>query len=164
VLVTFGLIFVGLDTVRIFWGNLPDAIPQPNLLSSSIQIFGETYPSYRLFIIALGLLVMVVLYFGLEKTVSGRLSGQELTIGRWSPLLASILILPSLDLLPWLLSCRPLRSGAGAVFPVEPGMDMSILILTLIVVVVGGLGSLKGAAVGLIDDWPGRDLRPGLCP
>mgnify|MGYP000200328534 CR=1 FL=1 len=149
VLVTFGLIFVGLDTVRIFWGNLPDAIPQPNLLSSSIQIFGETYPSYRLFIIALGLLVMVVLYFGLEKTRIGSI----IRAGVDNREMVSSLGI-NIDLAFFGIFCLGCYlaglSGvvAGAVFPVEPGMDMSILILTLIVVVVGGLGSLKGAAVG----------------
>lgn len=149
VLVTFGLIFVGLDTVRLFWGNLPDAIPQPDLFSSSIEIFGETYPTYRLFIIGLGLLVMVVLYFGLEKTRIGSI----IRAGVDDREMVSSLGI-NIDLAFFGVFCLGCYlaglSGvvAGAVFPVEPGMDMSILILTLIVVVVGGLGSLKGAAVG----------------
>jgi len=149
VLVTFGLIFVGLDAVRMAWGNLATSIPQPEIFSQSVQIFGETYPSYRLFIIGLGLLVMVILYFALERTRIGSV----IRAGVDNRDMVACLGV-NVELAFFVVFCLGCflagLSGvvAGAVFPVEPGMDMSVLILTLIVVVVGGLGSLKGAVVG----------------
>ena len=61
VLVTFGLIFVLLDLTRIIWGDLALAMATPAVLSGQIGIFGVTYPVYRLFIIAIGLLSFVML-------------------------------------------------------------------------------------------------------
>ncbi|MBF0276383.1 MAG: branched-chain amino acid ABC transporter permease [SAR324 cluster bacterium] len=149
VLVTFGLIFVGLDAVRMSWGNLATSIPKPEIFSGSVLIFGEIYPSYRLFIIGLGILVMLVLYFCLERTRVGSI----IRAGVDDREMVSCLGI-NVDLAFFGVFCIGCYlaglSGvvAGAVFPVEPGMDMSVLILTLIVVVVGGLGSLKGAVVG----------------
>ncbi|MBT4018520.1 MAG: branched-chain amino acid ABC transporter permease [Alphaproteobacteria bacterium] len=149
VLVTFGLIFVGLDAVRMSWGNLSKSIPTPDVFSQSVTIFGEIYPSYRLFIIGLGVAVFVILYFVLERTRIGSV----IRAGVDDRDMVSCLGI-NVDLAFFGVFCIGCYlaglSGAvaGAVFPVEPGMDMSILILTLIVVVVGGLGSLKGAVVG----------------
>ena len=60
VLVTFGLIFVMLDLTRIFWGDLALGIEVPALLEGRLAFFGIEYPTYRLFIIALGLAIFAV--------------------------------------------------------------------------------------------------------
>src|SRR5258708_27016026 len=66
VLVTFGLIFIGIDVVRLIWGDYEEASAPPALFAESIRIWGHLYPSYRLFVIALGLVVAVALWLGLE--------------------------------------------------------------------------------------------------
>src|SRR5258708_7414572 len=71
VLVTFGLIFVGYDAVRMIWGDYALAVPEPAWFSGSVDLFGAVYPAYRLFIIALGLAVATLLYLGLERTRLG---------------------------------------------------------------------------------------------
>src|SRR5882672_9020582 len=71
VLVTFGLIFVGYDAVRMIWGDYALALPEPAWFSGSVALLGETYPAYRLFIIGLGLGVAALLYLGLERTPLG---------------------------------------------------------------------------------------------
>ena len=71
VLVTFGLIFVGIETVDIIWGSLPHIIDVPELLSGRGSVLGQVYPTYRLFIIALGAAAFVLLYLGLERTRVG---------------------------------------------------------------------------------------------
>ena len=63
VLLTFGLIYVGLDSVRLLWGSMSHSISAPELLSNSIQIVGETYPTYRLFVIFVGLFVLVAVSY-----------------------------------------------------------------------------------------------------
>lgn len=149
VLVTFGLVFVGLDTARMIWGNLAHAGPTPELFDVSVTVFGEVYPSYRLFIIALGLTVLALIYFGLERTRLGRV----VRAGVDNPIMTSSLGI-NVDKAFFGVFCLGcfLAGMAGVVaapvLTVHPGMEMPILILTLIVVVIGGPGSLKGAVIG----------------
>ena len=149
VLVTFGLIFVGLDTVRLIWGSFSHSIPMPPGLDGSITVMGEIYPTYRLFIIGLGFAVMTALFFGLERTRIGAMvrAGVDDRI-----MVAALGInVERAFFLVFCLGCA-LAGLAGVVaapvFSVYPGMDIDILILALIVVVVGGPGSLPGAVVG----------------
>ena len=71
VLVTFGLIFVGFEVADIIWGSLPHVIEVPALLAGRSRVLGQVYPTYRLFIIALGVAVFLLLYLGLERTRLG---------------------------------------------------------------------------------------------
>ncbi len=149
VLVTFGLIFVGLDAVRLVWGNLSHSIPMPPGLDGSITVLGEIYPTYRLFIIGLGLAVMVALYFGLERTRIGAVV--RAGVDDRTMVAALGINVERTFFMVFCLGCA-LAGLAGVVaapvFSVYPGMDIDILILALIVVVVGGPGSLPGAVVG----------------
>lgn len=149
VLVTFGLIFVGLDAVRYIWGNSSHSIEPPAVFAHSLSVFGQTYPSYRLFIIGLGLFVMIALYLGLVRTRLGAIvrAGVDNRI-----MIASLGIdIERVFFGVFCLGCA-LAGLAGVVaapvLSVFPGMDIQILILTLIVVVIGGPGSLPGAALG----------------
>ena len=149
VLVSFGLIFVGFDAVRVIWGNLPQTISVPDMFAGHVTVLGEIYPSYRLFIIALGFAVAGLLYLGLERTRIGaivRAGVDDRTM------VAALGINVELAFFAvFCLGCY-LAGLAGVVaapvFSIFPGMDMTVLILALIVVVLGGPGSLKGALVG----------------
>ena len=149
VLVTFGLIFVGFDAVRMIWGVLPHTISVPEVLAGRVTVLGEVYPAYRLFIIGIGLAVLVALYFGLERTRLGAIV--RAGVDDRTMVAALGIDVERAFFLVFCLGCW-LAGLAGVVsapvFSIFPGMDMSILILTLIVVVVGGPGSLKGAVVG----------------
>lgn len=149
VLVTFGLIFIGFDVVRMVWGRFPYSIAEPAVLAGGVHIFGQVYPAYRLFLIALGIAVMAALYFGLEKTRVGAMVRAGVDNRRMAAALG--INVERVFFFVFCLGCglAGLAGVAAApVFPVFPGMDMSILILALIVVVVGGPGSLKGAMFG----------------
>ena len=165
VLVTFGLIFVGFDAVRMVWGALPHTIPIPEALDGSVTVLGEVYPTYRLFIIAVGLAVLAALYLGLERTRLGAIVRAGVDDRRMVAALG--IDVERAFFLVFCIGCW-LAGLAGVVsapvFSIFPGMDMSILILTLIVVVVGGPGSLKGAVVGslvigMVDTY-GQVLAP----
>ena len=149
VLVTFGLIFIGIDTVRMIWGDYEEAIAAPALLADSIRIWGQPYPAYRLFVIALGLVVALLLWLGLERT---RL-GAVVRAGVDDRVMAASLGI-NIDAAffgVFCLGCWLAGLAGVAVAPVlqiYPGMDVAILIPTLIVVVVGGPGSLRGALLG----------------
>lgn len=149
VLVTFGLIYVGIDAVRYFWGNHSHGIDAPAAFAGSVTLLGETYPAYRLLVIAIGVAVLVLLTIGLERT---RL-GAVVRAGVDDRETAAAIGL-NVDLAFFVVFCLGcgLAGLAGVVaapvLSIDPGMGMSILVLTLIVVVVGGPGSLRGAALG----------------
>ena len=149
VLVTFGLIFVGFDAVRMIWGVLPHTIPIPEVLDGRVIVLGEVYPAYRLFIIGVGLAVLAALHFGLERTRLGAIV--RAGVDDRTMVAALGINVERAFFIVFCVGCW-LAGLAGVVsapvFSIFPGMDMSILILTLIVVVVGGPGSLKGALIG----------------
>lgn len=149
VLVTFALIFVLLDTMRYIWGTDQLGLTTQLPFTGSVQILGETYPTLRLFIIAVGLVVFVLLHLVLEHT---RL-GAEVRAGVDDAETASCLGInvERTFFVVFLIGCA-LAGLAGIValpaFSAEPGMGIGILIQTLVVVVVGGLGSLRGTLAG----------------
>ena len=151
VLVTFGLVFVGLDVVRYIWGDYSHSITVPEIFSGTVPIFGQVYPSYRLFVVGLGSLVFLVLYLGLEKTRLGAVVRAGVDDSETASALG--LDVKKAFFLVFCVGCG-LAGLAGVVaapmLSIYPGMDMSILILTLIVVVMGGPGSLRGAALGAL--------------
>lgn len=149
VLVTFGLIFVLLDVMRYFWGTDQLGLGHEVPITGSLELFGVLYPAYRLFIIAVGAIVFLALYLLLEHT---RL-GAEVRAGVDDAETASCLGI-NVDrafFVVFLIGCG-LAGLAGVValptFSAELGMGVGILIQTLVVVVVGGLGSLTGALLG----------------
>ncbi len=167
VLVTFGLIFVGSETVDIIWGSLPHIIEVPTLLSGRSSVLGQVYPTYRLFIIALGVAAFALLYLGLERTRVGAIV--RAGVDDRTMVAALGIDIGRVFFLVFCLGC--LLAGvagvvAAPVLSIAPGMDMSVLILTLIVVVLGGPGSLNGVALGAliigIADTYGQVVLPEL--
>jgi branched-chain amino acid transport system permease protein len=165
VLLTVGVIYMGTDLIRIGYGDLPKSVPQPEALSGAVDLFGIPYPSYRLFIIGLGLAVMIVLYFVLERTRLGAL----VRAGVDDRATAETLGIDIAKVFALVFGIGMYLAGiagvvAAPVFSVYPGMDVSIIILVLIVVVVGGLGSLRGVIVGSLligfADTFGKILLP----
>ncbi|MCJ7873941.1 branched-chain amino acid ABC transporter permease [Phaeobacter sp. J2-8] len=149
VLVTFGLIFALLDLTRIFWGDLPQVLDAPAMLDGRLAFFGIEYPTYRVFIIVLGLVVLAALAFVLGRTQIGAM----IRAGVDNDAMAACLGInvEKLFFVVFCVGCA-LAGLAGAVaaplLSVTPEMGLQILIPTLIVIVIGGLGSLKGAIAG----------------
>jgi branched-chain amino acid transport system permease protein len=149
VLVTFGLIFALLDITRIVWGDLALGLEVPELLAGRVALLGVEYPAYRLFIIALGLAIFGALAFVLSRTQIGAM----IRAGVDNDAMAACLGI-NVERLFFIVFCVgcALAGLAGAVaaplLSVTPDMGLQILIPTLIVIVIGGLGSLKGAIAG----------------
>ena len=151
VLLTFGLIYISLDSVRLLWGTMSHSISAPEILSNSILIINEPYPMYRLFVIFIGIMVLISLFIILEKTKIGA----KIRASVDDPETAQLLKINTNKILfyTFALGCGLAGLAGITVAPilgVEPGMDMEVLVLTLIVVVVGGPGSLKGALIGAL--------------
>lgn len=167
VLVTFGLIFVLLDLTRMLWGDVALGIESPGLLSGRIDIAGVDYPVYRLFIIGLGAAIFAALALVLTRTQLGAMIRAGVDNEQMAACLG--INVDRLFLAVFCVGCA-LAGLAGAVaapvLSVTPDMGLQILIPTLIVVVIGGLGSLWGAMAGsLVYGFVqtfGAVLLPGL--
>ena len=149
VLVTFGLIFVILDLVRLGWGDIALGLEAPAELSHTVSFWGISYPAYRLFIIALGLVVMISMWVVLRRTQIGAMIRASVEN---ADMAASLGInVGRLFFLVFCFGCA-LAGLAGVaaapIFSATTTMGITILIPTLIVVVIGGLGSLEGAITG----------------
>ncbi|MGF1627435.1 MAG: branched-chain amino acid ABC transporter permease [Alphaproteobacteria bacterium] len=149
VLVTFGLIFVFLDLFRMIWGDIALGLAEPALLAGRSELFGIVYPTYRLFIIGLGLATMAVLSLVLARTQIGAVIRAGVDHEHMAACLG--INVERVFFVVFCVGCG-LAGLAGAVaapvLSVTTDMGTAILIPTLIVVVVGGLGSLKGAIAG----------------
>jgi branched-chain amino acid transport system permease protein len=168
VLATFGLILFFNEGTRIIWGRQPLFMQVPEWISGSVEILpGVNYPLYRLLIIAVGLLVAVGLYLLISHT---RL-GMRIRAGASNRDMIAALGVNIRWLYSLVFALGALLAGfagvmAAPVFAVESGMGESILILTFVVIVIGGIGSVKGALlgallVGLVDTL-GRAFLPDV--
>ena len=149
VLITFGLVFIFLDVARIFWGDIALGLEVPAALAGSVHILSVDYPAYRLFTIGLGLIVLIALTYVLDGTGIGamiRASVENETMAAAIGINAERLFF-----VIFCIGCA-LAGLAGVVaapiFSAATGMGIAMLVPTLIVVVIGGLGSLKGAIAG----------------
>jgi len=158
VLATFGIILFLNQAVKIIWGAAPLHMPVPELLSGSIQLMdGLRYPIYRFAIIAAGLLVATGLYLFVKHTRIGML----VRAGATNAPMVSALGVDIRRLFMIVFGFGAMLAGfAGAlvapILSVEPGMGDQILILAFVVIVIGGIGSIRGAfiaalLVGVID-------------
>ncbi len=168
VLATFGVILTLNEAVRLIWGPNPLTLPVPPALAGSIPLMsGLGYPIYRLLILASGLLVAALLAILVTHTRIG----MRVRAGATHPALLAALGVNVDRLFALVFAAGAMLAGfAGAVaapiLAVEPGMGDDILILAFVVVIIGGAGSIRGAAlaallVGLVDTL-GRSLAIGL--
>lgn len=168
VLATFGLILILNETAKIIWGAAPISVPIPEALSGSMPLIGNLrYPIFRLAIIVAGLTVAVGLYLMVNYTRVGML----LRAGASNAPMVSALGVDIGKLFMIVFGFGAMLAGfAGAmvspILSVEPNMGDSILILTFVVIVIGGIGSIRGAfiaalLVGCVDTL-GRTFGPIL--
>ncbi len=168
VLATFGLIMFFNELTRILWGRQPLFMDVPAWLSGSVEIIpGVPYPSYRLAVIAVGIMVGVLLYLLFTRTRIG----MQIRAGASNREMAGALGVNIRLLYTLVFGLGTLLAGlagvmAGPILAVEAGMGESVLILTFVVIVIGGIGSIRGALagallVGLVDTL-GRAFLPIL--
>lgn len=166
VLATFGLILFFNEAVRAIWGPRPIFMNVPEALSTTVEILpGTLYPAYRLAVLGVGLAAAAGLYLLIAHTRIGMLiragaSNREM-LGA-----LGVDVRRLYTLVFGLGAGLAALAGAmtGPILAVQPGMGESVLILAFVVVVIGGVGSVRGAfaaalLVGLIDTF-GRVLLP----
>jgi branched-chain amino acid transport system permease protein len=165
VLLTFGFIFIFVDAVRWIWGADIRDLAVPPILSGPVELGPIIIPKYRLFLIAFGGTVALLLWLFLERTRIGAMVRAGVDDATTAEGLG--INVPALFASIFALGVGLAAVGGVVASPVTgvyPGMDIEILIPAFIVVVVGGMGSLRGAfvaslLVGIIDTF-GRAYFP----
>lgn len=157
VLATFGLILFFNELARIIWGEQPVYASVPQALSGIIHIGGVRYPAYSLAVIVSGLVVALGIYLLISRTRMGML----IRAGATHPQIVEVMGVNIRVLKTLLFAVGAALAGfAGAILgplvSVQSGMGEPVLITTLVVIVVGGVGSVRGAfgaalLVGIVD-------------
>ncbi|PSJ58576.1 branched-chain amino acid ABC transporter permease [Pseudaminobacter soli (ex Li et al. 2025)] len=168
VLATFGLILIFNQAITMLFGRQPLFVSMPALLDGSVELLpGLFYPVYRLAIIVVGLLVALGLYLLINKTRVGML----VRAGSTNREMVRALGVDVRLLYTLVFGLGALLAGlagfmAGPILAVQVGMGEQILITTFVVVVIGGVGSIRGAffaslILGIVDTSL-RAYLPGL--
>jgi branched-chain amino acid transport system permease protein len=167
VLVTFGVLLVISDLSLTMWGGLPQTLSKPGLLEGSLRWGGIVFPIYRLSLTLAGAAVAVLIWLFLERTQVGAMvragvDDEEMVRGIGVNITA---------VFSAVFAAGAALAGAagvlgGAMLGVYPGADFEVVLMAFAVVVIGGLGSLRGAFAGSIfiglADAFGKALVPEL--
>jgi len=152
VLATFGLILFFNELISIVWGRAAIYTSVPTILGGHFRILpGVPYPTYRASIIVVGILVSVLLWGLVTRT---RL-GMRIRAGASNRTMVSALGVNVQLLYTLVFGLGAALAGlagamAGPIYAVQPGMGEAILIQVFVVIVIGGIGSIRGAMVGAI--------------
>jgi branched-chain amino acid transport system permease protein len=167
VLATFGMVMFFNELTRIIWGNQPYFVSLPDSLSGTFELLGFNYPVYRLLIIVVGLAVAAGSYWLIQRTKLGTL----IRAGSVNPGLVGALGVNIRALNAFLFTIGAGLAGlagamAGPMLSVQSGMGDGVLVTVLVVIVIGGIGSVSGAfyaalIVGVVDTL-GKALFPML--
>jgi branched-chain amino acid transport system permease protein len=149
VLVTLGIAYILADLCLVVWGGDPIPIPTPALLQQPLRVAGFMFPAYRLAVVVVALAAAIGLFFLIEKTRLGAM----IRAGVDDMDMARAVGIPVSRLFTVVFCLGAGLAGAGGVIggPIlsaYPGLDADMLPLALIVVILGGVGSLVGAFVG----------------
>ncbi len=150
-LMTFGLLLVLEDVMRLLWGPHPLTASVVSDAMPSLSILGLTYPGYNLFVIAVGGVAAVALWAFVYRTRFGvmlRATSQDMRMAS-----ALGINVKRVYVQAFTIGCLMAGLGGAVVMPISGavlGMGVDALILAFVVVVIGGLGSLEGALVGAL--------------
>ncbi|MFZ3357894.1 MAG: ABC transporter permease [Xanthobacteraceae bacterium] len=151
VLLTFGFTFVFYDLVQTVWGKVVLTLPTPASLQSAVDIGFGVFSAYRLFLIGFGFTIALLLWLLLERSRIGAMVRAGVDDAAMASGLGANI--PALFTAVFGFGVALAALGGIAAAPVlglYPGMDADILIPSFIVIVIGGMGSLRGAFAGSI--------------
>jgi len=168
VLATFALILISNEGVRMIWGEQPLMLNTPAALSGPVELLpGLMYPAYRLLIIGVGLAVALLLFLLVTRTRIG----MWVRAGASNRAMATAMGVNIKRLFTLVFGfgaalCALAGALLGPLLAVQVGMGESILILAFVVIVIGGIGSIRGALVGALlvglVDTLSRTLLPAV--
>lgn len=168
VLGTFAILLMSNEAIRMIWGSQPLALNPPAALAGPVELLpGFTYPAYRLLIIGVGLAVALLLYALVTRTrvgmqVRAGAANREMALAMGTNVRRLFTAVFAFGA----ALCALAGGMLGPLLAVQVGMGESILILAFVVIVIGGIGSIRGALLGALlvgmVDTGGRALIPML--
>ena len=167
VLMTFGLVLMSVAVATYFFGPLPPTTKIPEFLSGQISLGFREFPTYRLFLIVVGIVLLIALGIGLEKTQFGRAIRASVDNRRMAQSIG--INVDRLFVLAFALGSGLAALGGAMgnqLLPLSPTYALEYLVVVLIVVSVGGMGSLTGTFVAAlligIVDTAGKYFLPDI--
>jgi branched-chain amino acid transport system permease protein len=150
-LLTLGVALIGAEVLSLLFGNDVHSVNPPPGLDASTRVLGQIYPVYRLWLIAVGVAIAGAAHWTLERTLLGALV--RASVADRQMLAAVGFDARRIEALVFALGAA-LATCAGVlgapVYGVRPGLDTTILILALVVVVLSGLGSIRGTLLAAL--------------
>jgi branched-chain amino acid transport system permease protein len=151
VLVTLGMSFIISDACLVLWGGDSIPVPTPQNLQAPTRLFGFVFPTYRLVLVGCAFAAAITLYLVLERTRLGAM----IRAGVDDPQMARVVGIRVSQLFTIVFALGAGLAGfagliGGPILSVYPGIDQDMLPLALVVVILGGTGSLLGSFVGSI--------------
>ncbi len=150
-LLTLGMALIVAELLQEVFGPEVRSVPVPGFLSSTINLMGNPYPVYRLAMVAAGVVVAIALYIILERTRAGAIVRATV---------ADRAMVEAIGIRTKVVLALVFGGGAALaavggllaapILGAQPGLDDQILLLALVIVVIGGLGSLRGALLGAL--------------
>ena len=164
-LLTLGVSLIVAEVLSIVYGNDALSVRAPPGLDGSVSVAGNSYPTYRLLLIAIGVVLAVAVWLVVERTSVGALVRASVADRE----MVSAMGIDNRKVKVAVLGIGSmLATVAGVlgapVYGARPGLDDTILILALVVVVIGGLGSVKGAFIGAMLIGQVESLGRALLP
>ena len=165
VLATFGLILFFNEVAVIVWGRAPLYLNIPEFLGGQVDLLGVPYPAYRFAITAVAIVVGIALYFLISRTRTGML----IRAGADKRVVVEMMGVNIARLYTLIFALGGVLAGLAGIMTVplvsvQPAIGDPILITTLVVVIIGGIGSIRGALIGAllvgVVDTFGRILFP----
>ncbi len=151
VLLTIGLAYMAIAVFTYFYGPIPKSVPLPSWLEGDVNLGFRAFPSYRAFLIVLGAALIAVLWYAFERTSIGAKIRAAVDNRRMAQSVG--INVDRLFTLTFALGSGLAALGGGLaiqLFGLNPSFAVVYLVLFLIVVAVGGLGSLKGTLVAAL--------------
>ena len=150
-ILTYGLMFLIDGLIKYFWGNEPKFIKLPLFLQDTVPVLGTHYPVYRLATLFVIAATMTGLWLFLEKTKTGVTLRAASTIPEMVSCLGINMKLVHMG--AFMLGCAMAAIAgviAGPLYTIDPIMGHEMLIRSFVVIVIGGLGSLRGAVIAAL--------------
>jgi branched-chain amino acid transport system permease protein len=149
VLITFGFVYMFMSITKFFWGGYPKIMAKPALLEGSVELMGNFVPIYRLAIIVIGIIVAFCMWWVSEKTWFGI----KLRAGVEDKQMASALGININAVFIKVFVLGSFLAGlagvlGGPVIGAYIGLDDKMLMMALVIVIVGGFGTIQGALLG----------------
>jgi branched-chain amino acid transport system permease protein len=165
VLVTYAMFLVMEDVTKLIWGANPYFVSQPYSLFGNVSLGQQNYVGYDFLLVGLALLVGVTVWWGLNRTRHGKI---VLAVIHSAEVAASMGVNVSrVYMLAFSIGIFLAALGGAFTAPmisVQPGVSVGVIIVSFAVVIIGGLGSIEGAAVGALIVGLARSLAVHIAP